>query len=101
MYHLGVSQNVRPMQASRKGEINNNKSIGGDLNTPLTPMTISTEKKISKESWAIIVLLNVICFYTYCSTSGMAGGDTIRLAIWQLYKVAGSYLAQLVELENR
>ena len=38
------------MQANRKGEINNNKIIVGDLNTPLTPMDISTEKKFSKES---------------------------------------------------
>ena len=70
------------MQANRKGEINKNKFIVGDLKTPLTPMDISTEKKFSRESSAIIVLLNVICHYTYCSTSGMAGGDTIKLAIY-------------------
>ena len=70
------------MQANRKGEISNNKIIVGDLNTLLTPMDISTEKKISKESLSIIVLLNVICHYTYCSTSGMAGGNTINLAIF-------------------
>ena len=50
LYYLGIPQNVRPMQANRKGDINNNKIIVGDLNTPLTPMDISTEKKFSKES---------------------------------------------------
>ena len=33
-----------------KGEINNNITIVGDLNTPLTPIHRSTKQKISKET---------------------------------------------------
>ena len=33
-----------------KGEINSNKIIVGDFNTPLTPMDRSTKQKISKET---------------------------------------------------
>ena len=37
------------MLTSMKGEINNNTIIGGDFNTPLTPMDRSTKQKINKE----------------------------------------------------
>ena len=33
-----------------KGEINSNTIIGGEFNTPLTPMDRSTKQKISKET---------------------------------------------------
>ena len=37
------------MLTSMKGEINNNTTIVGDFNTPLTSMDRSTKQKISKE----------------------------------------------------
>ena len=45
----GATLYVRQMLTSMKGEINNN-TIGGDFNTPLTPMNRSTKQKISKET---------------------------------------------------
>ena len=36
-----------------KGEINNNKIIVGDFNTPLTTMNRSTKKKINKETQSL------------------------------------------------
>ena len=38
------------MLTSMKGEINNNTTIVGDFNTPLTPMDRSTKQDISKET---------------------------------------------------
>ena len=38
------------MLTSMKGEINSNTIIGGEFNTPLTPMDRSTKQKISKET---------------------------------------------------
>ena len=46
----GAPQYVRQMLTSMKGEINNNKIIGGDFNTPLTTMDRSTKQKINKET---------------------------------------------------
>jgi len=46
----GALQYVRQMLTSMKGEINSNKIIVGDFNTPLTPMDRSTKEKISKET---------------------------------------------------
>ena len=48
--NIGASQYVRKMLTSMKGEINNNKIIVGDFNTPLTPMDRSTKQKITKET---------------------------------------------------
>ena len=47
--NIGAPQYVRQMLTSR-GEINNNKIVAGDFNTPLTPMDRSTKQKISKET---------------------------------------------------
>ena len=48
--NVGAPQYVREVLTSMKGEINSNKIIVGDLNTPLIPMDISTKHKISKET---------------------------------------------------
>ena len=47
---IGAPQYVRQMLTSMKREINSNKIIVGDLNTPLTPVDRSTKQKISKET---------------------------------------------------
>ena len=48
--NIGTLQYVRQMLTSMKGEINSNTIIGGDFNTPLTPMDRATKQKISKET---------------------------------------------------
>ena len=48
--NIGTLQYVRQMTTSMKGEVNNNTTIVGDLNTPLTPIHRSTKQKISKET---------------------------------------------------
>ena len=48
--NIGAPQYVRQMLTSVKGKINNNTTIGGDFNTPLTLMDRSTKQKINKET---------------------------------------------------
>ena len=48
--NIGALQFVRQMLTSMKGEINNNTTIMGDFNTPLTPMDRSTKWKFNKET---------------------------------------------------
>ena len=48
--NIGAPQYVMKMLMSIKGEINNNKMIVGDFNTPLTPKDGSTKQKINKET---------------------------------------------------
>ena len=47
---IGTPQYVRQMLTSMKGEINSNTIIGGEFNTPLTPVDRSTKQKIRKET---------------------------------------------------
>ena len=48
--NIGAPQYVMQMLTSMIGEINNNTTIVGDFNTPLTPMDRSTNQKINKET---------------------------------------------------
>ena len=48
--NIGALQYVRKMLTSMKEEINSNRIIVGDFNTPLRPMDGSTKQKISKET---------------------------------------------------
>ena len=48
--NIGAPQYVRQMLTSMKGNINNNRIIVGDFNTPFTPMDRSTKQKINKET---------------------------------------------------
>ena len=48
--NIGAPQYVRQMLTSMKGEINNNTTIVGDFNIPLTPMHRSTKQEINKET---------------------------------------------------
>ena len=47
--NIGAPQYVRQMLTIMKGEINNNRVMVRDVNTPLTPTNRSTKQKISKE----------------------------------------------------
>ena len=51
--NIGAPQYVRQMLTSMKGEINSNTIIVGDFSTPFTPMDISNEQKIGKETQAL------------------------------------------------
>ena len=46
------------MLTSMKGEINNNKIIVGDLNTPLTAMERSAKQKINNETQTLNDILD-------------------------------------------
>ena len=47
---MRAQQNVRQMLTSMKVEINNNKIIVGDFNTPFTPIDRSNKQKTNKET---------------------------------------------------
>ena len=47
--NIGAPQYVRQMLTSMKGNINNNRIIVGDFNTPFTPMDRSTKRKLTKK----------------------------------------------------
>ena len=48
--NIGAPQYVRQMLTSMKGEINSNRILVGDFNTPLTSMVRSTKQKTNKET---------------------------------------------------
>ena len=56
--NIGAPQYVRQMLTSMKGEINNNKIIVGDLNTPLTAMERSAKQKINNETQTLNDILD-------------------------------------------
>ena len=48
--NIGAPQYIRQTLTDIKGEINSNKIIVGDANSPLTPMDRSSKQKINKET---------------------------------------------------
>ena len=46
---IGAPQYVRQMLTSKKGEINDNTIIVGDLKIPLTPMDKQLNRKLTKK----------------------------------------------------
>ena len=53
MPNIGTPQYIRQTLTDKKGEIDRNRVIVGDFNTPLTPMDRSSKQKINKETQAI------------------------------------------------
>ena len=47
--NIGVPQYIRQTLTDIKGEIDSNKIIAGDFNTPLTPMDRSSKQNINKK----------------------------------------------------
>ena len=54
----GAPQYIRQTLTAIKGEIDSNTIIGGDFNTPLSPMDRSSKMKINKETQALNDTLN-------------------------------------------
>ena len=48
--NIGAPQSIRQTLTDIKGEIDSNTIIVGDLNTPLTPVEISSKEKTNKET---------------------------------------------------
>ena len=48
--NIGALQYIRQTLTGIKGEIDSDTIIGGDFNTPLTPMDRSSKQKINKET---------------------------------------------------
>ena len=51
--NIGAPQYIRQMLTAIKGEIDSNTIIGGDFNTPLSPMDRASKMKINKETQAL------------------------------------------------
>ena len=56
--NTGAPQYIRQMLTAIKGEINSNTTIGGDFNTPLSPLDRSSKMKINKETQVLNDTLN-------------------------------------------
>ena len=56
--NIGAPQYIRQMLTAIKEEIDSNTIIGGDFNTPLSPMDRSSKMKINKETQALNDTLN-------------------------------------------
>ena len=56
--NIGAPQYIRQSLTAIKGEIDSNTIIVEDLNTPLSPMDRSSQKKIHKETQALNDTLN-------------------------------------------
>ena len=56
--NIGAPQYIRQMLTAIKGEIDTNTVIGGDFNTPLSPMARSSKMKINKETQTLNDTLN-------------------------------------------
>ena len=48
--NIGAPQYIRQTLSDMNGEIESNKILVGDFNTPLTPMDKSSKQKINKET---------------------------------------------------
>ena len=48
--NIGTPQYIRQTLSDMNGEIESNRIIVGDFNTPLTPMDRSSKQKINKET---------------------------------------------------
>ena len=56
--NIGAPQYIRQTLTAIKGEIERNKILVGDFNTPLSPMDRSSKMKINKETQALNYTLN-------------------------------------------
>ena len=56
--NIGAPQYIRQILTTIKGEIDSNKIIVGDFNTPLSPMDRSSKMKINNETQALNDTLN-------------------------------------------
>ena len=56
--NIGAPQYIRQTLTDIKEETNSNTIIGGDFNTPLTPMDRSTKQEINKETQVLNYVLD-------------------------------------------
>ena len=58
--NIGAPQYIRQILTAIKGEINSNTIIGGNFNTPLSPLDRSSKMKINKATQALNDTLNKV-----------------------------------------